>query len=104
MKYRNGDLLTPAELSSLLSLSVSTLAQWRCTGRGPAWLKIGGKVRYHSEEVDRWIEAQGKGVPSSDVNPPAVGRQPSRSRSLVAQAVRLRLGGHRTQAQRAGED
>ncbi|MCH4858786.1 helix-turn-helix transcriptional regulator [Bifidobacterium pseudocatenulatum] len=35
------DLLTPAELAAMLGMSVRTLANWRSTGKGPPYLKIG---------------------------------------------------------------
>lgn len=35
------DLLTPSELAVMLGMSVRTLANWRSTGKGPPYLKIG---------------------------------------------------------------
>ena len=35
------DLLTPAELAVMLGMSVRTLANWRSTGKGPPYVKIG---------------------------------------------------------------
>ncbi len=35
------DLLTPGELAVMLGMSVRTLANWRSTGKGPPYLKIG---------------------------------------------------------------
>lgn len=35
------DLLTPNELAAMLGMSVRTLANWRSTGKGPPYLKIG---------------------------------------------------------------
>ena len=36
----------------------STMAHWRCEGRGPAYVKIGPKVAYKGAYLNRWIEAQ----------------------------------------------
>lgn len=49
--------LTPAELAKRLRVSVKTLANWRVTGRGPAFIKVGGFVRYSEFEITRWEEA-----------------------------------------------
>lgn len=54
-------LLTTTELSELLGMSRSRLAQWRCAGVGPPWLKVGAFVRYDGTDVDRWIDSQAKG-------------------------------------------
>ncbi len=36
----------------------STMAHWRCEGRGPAYVKIGPKVAYKGADVLDWLEAQ----------------------------------------------
>ena len=36
----------------------STMAHWRCEGRGPPYVKIGPKVAYKGADLNRWIEAQ----------------------------------------------
>ena len=41
-----------------MTISVRTLAKWRSAGRGPAFLKIGGRVRYAVRDVERWVDAQ----------------------------------------------
>ncbi|WP_373185802.1 helix-turn-helix transcriptional regulator [Bifidobacterium pseudocatenulatum] len=61
------DLLTPAELAVMLGMSVRTLANWRSTGKGPPYLKIGveppeghqdrRKVRYQRAVAERWASA-----------------------------------------------
>lgn len=35
------DLLTPSELAVMLGMSPRTLANWRSTGKGPPYVKIG---------------------------------------------------------------
>lgn len=61
------DLLTPDELAVMLGMSVRTLANWRSTGKGPPYLKIGvepteghqdrRKVRYQRAVAERWVLA-----------------------------------------------
>ncbi|KFI90646.1 helix-turn-helix transcriptional regulator [Bifidobacterium ruminantium] len=61
------DLLTPAELAAMLGMSVRTLANWRSTGKGPPYLKIGveppeghqdrRKVRYQRQIAEKWALA-----------------------------------------------
>lgn len=61
------DLLTPSELAAMLGMSVRTLANWRSTGKGPPYLKIGveppeghqdrRKVRYQRAVAERWALA-----------------------------------------------
>lgn len=35
-------------------ISVKTLANWRSTGTGPAYTKIGGRVFYALQDVEKW--------------------------------------------------
>ena len=43
-------LMTPCEMAKVLSVSEQTLANWRCKGTGPEYLKLGSAknapVRY----------------------------------------------------------
>jgi excisionase family DNA binding protein len=50
--------LSPKEAARYLGLSVRTLVEWRRTGRGPAYVRMGkltGRVRYCTHELDRWM-------------------------------------------------
>lgn len=51
--------LTPGELHVRLkrSISVRTLANWRCLGVGPKFTRAGGRILYPLAEVEKW-EAQ----------------------------------------------
>lgn len=61
------DLLTPSELADTLGMSTRTLANWRSTGKGPPYVKIGveppeghqdrRKVRYQCAVAERWATA-----------------------------------------------
>lgn len=48
--------LTPAELVARYkkTITIRTLANWRSTGEGPAYTKIGGRVLYPVEAVISW--------------------------------------------------
>ena len=55
-------LLSPRELSELLSLSVNHLAILRMTGEGPIFFKLGNgsrsAVRYKLADVETWLESR----------------------------------------------
>lgn len=48
--------LTPEQVSERFArrISVRTLANWRCSGRGPKFSKVGGRILYPIEEVEAW--------------------------------------------------
>lgn len=50
-------LLTEHEVAALLALSHRTLQRWRWLGQGPAFVKLGGAVRYERSEIERFIAA-----------------------------------------------
>lgn len=50
--------LTAAELADRLKVAQSTLWQWNLRGYGPLAVRIGGKLRYRVEAVERWEREQ----------------------------------------------
>jgi hypothetical protein len=42
----------------VLGLRPNTLAQWRISGDGPAFVKLGRAVRYRRADIERWLEGQ----------------------------------------------
>ena len=55
----NQTYLTPEQLSDLLQVPVGVLAQWRCRGEGPKFIKLGGKhVRYSKEALAEYLSEQ----------------------------------------------
>lgn len=53
----NGRLyLTPTELVSRYNgaVSLKTLANWRVSGTGPAYTKVGGKILYRLDKIEEW--------------------------------------------------
>lgn len=54
-------LLTSREAASYLGITAETLVNWRCQGRGPAFLKTSpsrrGKVLYRVADITAWQQA-----------------------------------------------
>jgi hypothetical protein len=51
-------ILTEAEAASMIvDLKPQTLAKWRLRRTGPAYLKLGGKIRYRVEDIEAWMTA-----------------------------------------------
>lgn len=44
------------ETAKILGLSVKTLQFWRWTKKGPAYVKVGRKVRYTREAIERYLK------------------------------------------------
>lgn len=52
------DMLTTAEAAQYLKISASTLNQYRVSGRGPAFHKLGPAfVRYKKTDLDEWAHS-----------------------------------------------
>ncbi|WP_234539455.1 helix-turn-helix transcriptional regulator [Streptomyces shenzhenensis] len=53
------ELLTPAQVSTWAKLTLKALANARCRGTGPAFVKLGdgpsAPVRYRRSDVEAWI-------------------------------------------------
>jgi len=45
------------EAASYLRLGKPTIERFRMTGEGPAYLKLGGAVRYRRCDLDDWLES-----------------------------------------------
>ena len=51
--------LYPASDLALTAIApYSTMAHWRCEGRGPAYIKVGPRVMYSGADLNRWLEKQ----------------------------------------------
>lgn len=48
-------LLSTAALAAELDIHPGTLANWRVTGGGPPFIRVGGAIRYRREAVDAWM-------------------------------------------------
>ena len=53
-------LFTPTEVSELLKIPESTLAQWRWRSIGPVSLRVGRHVRYYESDVQSWLLEQSR--------------------------------------------
>lgn len=49
------ELLNPNTVAHKLTVSTSTLASWRQTGSGPAYIKLGRRVVYDPKEIFAWL-------------------------------------------------
>ena len=48
-------LLDPARAAAELGVKTGTLAKWRLTGDGPAFHRVGARIRYSRSDLDRWL-------------------------------------------------
>ena len=46
--------LTAAETSVRLGVTTGTLANWRCAGAGPDYLKIGSRIMYPLDRIEEY--------------------------------------------------
>ena len=44
------------EAAVRLCLAEGTLANWRVQGKGPTFVRLGGKICYRDEDIDAFIE------------------------------------------------
>lgn len=51
-------LITPATLAERLGTTERSLAEWRITGTGPKFIRVGRSPRYRPEAVDAWLLSQ----------------------------------------------
>lgn len=49
-----GDYMTTEALARHLGVRPKTLHNWRYQGKGPAYVKQGGVVRYHRDAIRAW--------------------------------------------------
>ena len=56
--FRDDKLYLAGDPALLVLGPYSTLAHWRCEGRGPAFIKLGSKVAYKGSDLNAWIKAQ----------------------------------------------
>lgn len=51
---------TPQEVAARYegAITVRTLANWRSTGQGPDYVKIGGKVMYPVDTLTKWEDSR----------------------------------------------
>ena len=50
------EFLTAEQLAEKLRMSTSTLAKWRVFGGGPPYTKLGRRVVYRSDHLQKWLD------------------------------------------------
>ena len=66
------ELLTTPEAAVQLRVSPRTLEDWRTSGKGPPFRKVGGwRVLYHVDDLADWLQAT---VRQSTTDPGALAR------------------------------
>lgn len=48
----NQELVTPNVLANRWNIKIRTLSQWRWNGRGPQFLKLGGRILYRIQDIE----------------------------------------------------
>jgi hypothetical protein len=56
-------LVSTKELSEIWGVPESTLRYWRSAETGPPYVKLGGRIKYHLADVERYVRAN-KRMPS----------------------------------------
>ncbi len=55
--YPDG-LVPPQDAAHILRLQASYLATLRSRGGGPAYIRMGGRIFYHLEDLAQWFESR----------------------------------------------
>ena len=61
-------LRDPGAVARFFGVKESTLAQWRWLGKGPAYIKVGGLVRYPEDALAEYVDRQRR-TSTSDPGP-----------------------------------
>ena len=57
MRSKDERLVNDVTAAEILGLSVITLRNWRCLGKGPRYLKLNGRaIRYRVSDLLAWAE------------------------------------------------
>ncbi|WP_310809685.1 helix-turn-helix transcriptional regulator [Curtobacterium poinsettiae] len=49
-------LLASKDVATWLGVSEATLSRWRTFGGGPAWVNLGGNIRYLPGDVEAYVQ------------------------------------------------
>lgn len=69
-RSRDEDLLINDEAARLLRISPQTLSNWRSAGKGPAHVRMGGRVAYRRSVLVAWAESRETRGPGGRQGPP----------------------------------
>ncbi|RWH69496.1 MAG: DNA-binding protein [Mesorhizobium sp.] len=64
-RFSDSDLLRPIEAARILKVRPKTLANWRVSGVGPKFTRLGGAIVYRYSELQAFI-AKGSRASTSD--------------------------------------
>jgi len=67
---RGRNFLTTSQLAKRWNLTYKTVSNWRCIGYGPKFYKVGTRVNYWLEEVEKFEDSNCRG--STSEYPPKV--------------------------------
>lgn len=57
--------VSPQECAQRLGIRVSTLSNMRWSGRGPTYIKVGGRVRYRLVDVAQYLDSHSQSSTSA---------------------------------------
>jgi DNA-binding transcriptional MerR regulator len=57
--------LTPGEVAQTFDVTERTLEYWRYSGRGPAFVRVGKRVRYRPADLEAYLQANRQGGDAS---------------------------------------
>lgn len=60
-------LMRVPEAAKALGMSPITLAKWRMSGTGPAYVRLGRNIAYRPEDLEAWFIAQTRVSTSEEV-------------------------------------
>ncbi len=50
-------MLGPRQAAHVLGVSTRTLEEWRARGKGPAYHRMEGQIRYAQSDLDAWLKS-----------------------------------------------
>ncbi|HWW08138.1 helix-turn-helix domain-containing protein [Collimonas sp.] len=65
LQHKPQDRMRPDAAATYLGVSPKTLAMWRCTQKGPAFCKLGGRIFYKLTDLNTWIDERSDLISSS---------------------------------------
>jgi hypothetical protein len=51
-------LLSAKHASSILCVTIGTLAKWRVYGNGPKFIRVNRRIAYHPKDIADWLNAR----------------------------------------------
>ncbi len=86
-RHSPDDFLTTEEVAQFRRCSIRKLEDERSRGRGPAYLRDGGRILYRKRDVDAWVEVNLRGNAITEPQPRRRGRPRKRPEPTAAAAT-----------------